>query len=103
MPDQFRFPFQTINGQLATVDQDSTADVVGQAHALLLTPPGYFTRQPDLGLNDQAHRQGGPDVAEVQRQLDLYVPDAASVTEEDASRLGELPSVGAINVRVRPS
>lgn len=99
MPQQFAFPFRIANGQLVTTEQGSLDDIAGRVYTLALTEPPYFTRQPDLGLTNQAHRQGGADMAEVQRQMDTYVDDAHVLAEQDLSKLNDALAVIELSVR----
>jgi hypothetical protein len=106
---QLAFPMRVVNGQLATVDQGGVDDAVGQVHLLCLTPQGWMTgwktllgdNAADVGLYPQQHLAGGPDVQEIRRQIDLYVPDAEAVVEEDPSALDE--ALGIVGVRVTRS
>lgn len=86
------------DGTLAVVEQGTAPDLTGQIHALVLTDPGHFTRQPDLGLYDQAHLEAGADLGEIQRQIDTYVPDAQTAVEEDPAALNDALSL--VNVTV---
>jgi hypothetical protein len=97
-PSQIAFPVRIANGTIVTTEQGSDRDVISRLHVLLRTYPGHFTRFPDLGLYDQAHLQGGADLAEIQRQIDAWVPDAHETVEEDPSQLNEALEI--VNVRV---
>lgn len=102
MAQRIAFPIRRgPDGHLATVEQGTTPDLVGQIHALVLTDPGHFTRTPDLGLYDQAHLEGGADLAEIERQIDLYVPDAKVAVEEDPDALAQALAVVNVTVEAR--
>lgn len=100
MPDipQLAFPPRMVNGQLATVEQGSVADAAGQVHLLCLTPQGWLTSEPDFGLRNQAHLAGGADVAEINRQIASYVPDAEVAITEDPSALDEGLSIVGVRI-----
>jgi hypothetical protein len=98
-PFQIAFPIRrNPDGTITTVEQGTPEDVVSRLHVLLRTYPGHHTRFPDLGLYDQAHLQGGADLAEIQRQIDTWVPDAHETVEEDPSGLAE--ALDVVNVRL---
>lgn len=80
---QFAVPPRIVNGQFATVEQGSAADLEQRVNVLCRTPPGWLDDKPSFGLADQAFRRGGADVPYVTGQLKQWVPDAvvaASVT-----------------------
>ena len=98
------FPIRVIAGQFAQVKQGSVDDVKGQVHLLALTPAGWFGHGPadplsSMGLADQAHRRGGPDVAEIERQIAEHVPDADAAVDTDPSALAD--GLGILGVRLR--
>lgn len=106
MPDvpQLAFPIRVVSNQFVTVEQGSVEDVKSQVHVLALTPPGWFGHGPDdpvsgMGLAGQEHRQQGPDLAEIQRQISEHVPDAAAAVEEDTSALDD--GLAKVGVRLR--
>lgn len=92
------FPPRVINGELATLEQGSGADVAGQVHLLCLTPQGWLSSIPDFGLAEQSHRAGGADLQELQRQIATYVPDADAALDEDPSALNEGLSVVGVRI-----
>lgn len=100
MPDipQLAFPVRVVNGQLATVEQGSAEDAASQVHVLCLTPQGWLSSNPDLGLYEQAHLAGGADGPEIERQISEYVPDAQAAVEEDRDSLN--PALSIIGVRI---
>jgi hypothetical protein len=103
---QFAFPPRlTSTGELATVEQGSVDDVIGRVHVLVLTPPGWLAYNPDdpmtdFGLADQAHLAGGADVLEIERQLDLHIPqdDLAMVVQEDVESLNDALAVVDVQI-----
>ena len=95
VPQQIAFPPRVINGRLAEVEQGSVEDVAGQVHLLCVTPRGWLTSVPELGLSQQAHLAGGADLEEIQSQIATYVPDAEAAVDEDPSALNAgLETVG---------
>jgi hypothetical protein len=108
MPEipQLAFPPRITNsGELATVEQGSLEEIVQRVHVLVLTPPGWLAYNPDdpmtdFGLADQAHLAGGADVLEIERQLDLHIPqdDLAMVVEEDIESLNA--ALAIVDVRI---
>lgn len=103
MPDipQLAFPPRVVNGELATVEQGTGADIIGQVHLLCLTPHGWFTQTDsdrDMGLYDQAHLAGGADMTEIARQIDTYVPDAQEALDGQLDQLN--PALSVVNARI---
>lgn len=99
--EQFAFPPRlAADGTLATVEQGSGAEIAQRVHVLVLTPPGHLDTLPDFGLEDQAHLQGGADLAEIERQLDLHIPaDGLTIAvEEDLDALNRALSV--VDIRI---
>jgi hypothetical protein len=96
---QLAFPVRVVNGRFVTIDQGSLDDVVGQAHVLVLTPRGWLDRLPDFGLADQAHRAGGADETEIERQLAEYVPDARTAVSEQPDAFN--PALSLVGVQIR--
>lgn len=81
---QISFPVRAgTNGELATVDPDSTQYVAEQAHVLCLTPLGAVPGQPELGLADQRFRKGGADTDGIEAQIRRWIPDAETAVEHD--------------------
>jgi len=58
-------PLRVIDGHLATVEQDSEADILQCVRVVLLTPRGARDELPEFGVPDQAFHQGGADIAEI--------------------------------------
>lgn len=99
MPLTLAYPIRlNPDGQFATVEQGTPADLVGQVHLLISTPRGFLTRYPDMGLGDQAHLEGGVDVQEVESQIDQFVPDADTAIEEDVTAMNE--ALDVLNITV---
>lgn len=94
------FPVRLANNRIVTTDQASPADVQGQIHVMILTPPGWLDREPydDFGLYDQAHLSGGADIAEVERQISEHVPDAVAAVSEDPAALN--PALSLLRVQI---
>lgn len=69
------------DGQLAMIVQDSPLDYAQRGAVICRTPPGWLDSRPDLGLADQTARKGGANIAEIQRQLSTYVPQASHVIQ----------------------
>lgn len=87
MPDQIAFPVTVVGGQLQTVEDGTDTEVGMEVEILCLTPQGWFPGLPGFGLADQAFRKGGADVAEIERQIAEWVPDAEATAEHDISAL----------------
>lgn len=83
MPDQFSLPLRVLGGQLATVGQGSDQEVAQRVNVLCRTPPGWLDSRPGFGLADQRFRKGGADVDVVSRQIETWIPDAATLVDED--------------------
>lgn len=98
IPQQLAFPARVVNDRLVTVDQASIDDVVGQAYVLVLTPQGWLEGTPDFGLADQAHRAGGADHTEIERQLSEHVPDAVAAVTEQPDALN--PALSLVGVKI---
>ena len=101
---QLAFPVRVVAGQFVQVEQGGVDDVRGQVHLLALTPPGHFGHGPNdplnsMGLADQAHRQHGPNLAEIDEQITQHVPDAKAALEEDLTALDQ--GLAKLNVRIR--
>jgi phage baseplate assembly protein W len=58
-------PFRVVNGAAVTLEQDSDADVRQCVRTILAYPLGHREDAPEFGTRDQAHRQGGADLAEL--------------------------------------
>lgn len=96
---QFRLPLEVAtNGDLATVEQSSAVELAQRVAVLCSTPPGHFDAAPQFGLYDQAFLEGGADIAEIERQLNAYVPDADFQTSEDLMMLND--ALDVLGVRV---
>jgi hypothetical protein len=100
---QLRLPLQLDpgTGDLAVIAEGSALDNAQRVAVLLSTPRGWFDAAPDFGLSEQAHREGGPDLAEIDRQISTYVPEADQLATEDLSMLND--ALALIGVRVTGS
>lgn len=98
---QFKFPPELdASGNLAVVEQGSAEEITQRVHVLLLTPLGHLDSLPDFGLEDQAHLQGGADLSEIARQLDLHIPaDGLAVAmQEDLDALNQALAIVDIQI-----
>lgn len=104
MPEipQLTLPLRIVGDEIEQVEQGSDADISGQAIALVLTPPGWLQLDGEdakgFGLSNQAHREGGADVSEIERQIDTYVADAQALVLEQPDALND--ALSRIGVRV---
>jgi hypothetical protein len=95
----FQLPMQlAADGTIATVDQGSSIDVAQRVAVVCSTPRGHFDTAPDLGLYQQRFLKGGADLSEIDRQLDLYVPDADTLVTENLTMLNQALDVIAVRV-----
>lgn len=92
------FPPRIINGELATVEQGSADDTVGQVHLMCVTPQGWLTSEPDFGLYAQQHLAGGADIDEIDRQITTYIPDADAALEGQLDLLN--PALSIVGARI---
>lgn len=83
------FPLRLAGDQLVFLETASPAETVQRVELLCVTPPGWLDGRPDLGLSDQTHRKGGPDTAEIERQLATHIPESDALVDTDLSRLNE--------------
>lgn len=69
-----KFPPRLAGTRLKTFDQDSPEEVQACVINLLLTPPGLSDEEDlrGMGLANQAFRRGGPDLVEIERQIQKY-------------------------------
>lgn len=86
---QLSLPLRVVDDHVLEVEQDSATDLAQRVAVLCVTPPGWLDGRPDFGLSDQAHRRNGPDLPEVERQINDYVPDVDLVAETDPSLLDQ--------------
>jgi hypothetical protein len=84
---QFSLPLRLQGTGFALAEQGSSDELADRVNVLVRTPPGWLDGRPGFGLADQAFRKTGADLAEVGRQIDVWVPDAATVLEHDPSGL----------------
>jgi hypothetical protein len=104
MPDvpQIALPMQVVNGQIATVEQGSADDAVGQVLALVVTPPGWLGHSDNdeargFGLADQAHAEV-VDVELIESQIARFVPDADAVVDERREEFND--ALSRVSVRI---
>lgn len=96
---QFKLPLEvTAAGDFAAVEQDTPAELAQRVAVLCATPPGSVEGEPAFGLADQAFRERGPDLGEIQRQIDTYVPGANDLVTENPAALNGALSI--IDVRI---
>jgi hypothetical protein len=97
---QFKLPLMVdpATGDLATVEQGSAIDTAQRVAVLVSTPPSWLEQAPDFGLYNQAFLAGGADIAEIERQLQTYVPDAAALVTEDLSLLNDALDIIGVQV-----
>lgn len=103
MPDipQLAFPLRVDGHQVATVEQGSAADMVGQITVLCLTPPGWLTHDDEVrefGLQDQAHREGGADASLIESQIARYVPEAQAAADEHPDAVNAALSLVGVRI-----
>lgn len=91
-------PLRLAGDQLVMLDTGTPAEILQRARLLCVTPYGWLDGRPDLGLADQAHRRGGPDVPEIERQLATYVPETDALVDADLSQLDD--ALALVGVRV---
>lgn len=95
-PWHLRFPFQVVNGKVGTVEQDSAEDVLQCVETIMRFRRGQRADAPDFGVPDQAHRQGGADVAEVLDTIERFEERAhrlAADLETDLAGLAQIVRV----------
>jgi hypothetical protein len=88
-------------GDLLTVAQGSPLDLAQRVAVLVNTPPGWHDRLPDFGLYRQAFLKGGADLAEIERQIATYVPEAATLLDEDLELLDQALDTLGVKVSAR--
>jgi hypothetical protein len=97
---QFDLPFRFENGQLATVEQDSLADIVNKVETLVRCPLGFRDELPEFGWPQPAFETTPLDVSRQQALIDEWVPDARAVLSEHGSSTDE--AVRTIQVTIDP-
>lgn len=79
MPRLIAFPFQLdTTGSVATVEQDSAAEIDQQIALAMLTRPGERIQSPTFGVADPAFTQFA--VGALQRHCDDFGPDVDIIT-----------------------
>lgn len=76
-------PLRLAGGKLAVVEQDTLDEVAGCVEAIVRTPVGFRDEQPRFGIEEQALREGGPDLAGIERAVQRFEPRAELVLEEN--------------------
>lgn len=88
MPSHLAFPIRVAGRGLATVDQDSDADLVQSVQLLLQTRPGERRSVPGYGLPDPLFGTAPDDtdvaavIAEWEERVDIDQLDVAAVIRE---------------------
>jgi hypothetical protein len=96
---QFQLPVTVTDSDLTTLQQDTPLELAQRVAVLCATPPGTVEGEPGFGLADQAFREGGPDLAEIQRQIDTYIPGADTLITEDPRLLNAALSIVGVQVQ----
>ena len=69
-------PLRLVDGQFATVEQDTVEDILQCVRVVLTTPEGFREELPDFGLPDQTFLQGGADTAVIEETIAEWEPRA---------------------------
>lgn len=77
----FAFPFRSAGTGFAQVEQDSDADILACAYAVAATQVGARDEEPEFGTPEQAFRQGGADLDEIEAALGAWEPRSDAVAE----------------------
>lgn len=75
-------PLRFRGDRAATIEQDSDADVLQCVETVLRFRRGHLLHAPEFGVPDQAHRQGGADLAGIVDAVSRWEPRAATVAED---------------------
>lgn len=87
---------------MAEAEQDSDEDVDACVYAILATPLGHLTHLPEFGTPDQAFRQGGADLDELERCVEQWEDRADVAALRDSGRLAELAAgTDRVSVEIR--
>lgn len=85
------FPVRVdVTGRLATVQQDTPADIISCLEVAALYKPGDLEADPDFGLPDQTFAQGGPDAGDIADVLERAEPRARILVGVDRDRFDAL-------------
>lgn len=78
MPDTPRLalPFRVVGRRAVVVEQDSEAEILQCVESVLSYRRGQLAYDPDFGAPDQAHRQGGVDLAGLADPVERIEPRA---------------------------
>lgn len=91
-------PLRIVHGHLATVEQDSEADILQCVRVVLTTPQGTRDALPEFGLPDQAFRQGGAAIAEIDAAIAEWEPRADADARADDSHLDDGVSAVIVDI-----
>lgn len=69
-----KIPLELAGNSFATVEQDSPEDIAQCVKIILRTPFGSRDDVPTMGLTEQRYRAGGPNLAEIERQILEHEP-----------------------------
>ena len=75
------YPLRFTGGTATLNEQDSPADVTDCIAAILTCPLGHRTEQPDFGITEQALRENGADLTEINAAIARWEPRARSSSE----------------------
>ena len=87
MPRHLAYPLRLAGRTLATVEQDSPADIHGCCHAVLRHREGARWEDPRFGVPDQAFTDGTLAGSAVQRALARHEPRAVPGVSVDLARV----------------
>jgi hypothetical protein len=79
--EHLALPLRIVGARMAYLAQDTDADVAQCCEVVARYRPGVRLDDPDFGLPDQAHQQGGADLAEIASVLQAHEPRAAVAAE----------------------
>lgn len=96
---KFAQPFRFINGRVATVAQDTEAEVSDCVEAILRTPQGSRVEQPTFGIPDMTFRTNGPDPVPIREAIERDEPRARFTVLADDTQLAE--RIGRVQVTMQ--
>jgi hypothetical protein len=94
-------PLRQTGTTLGEVEQGSPDEFVQRVAVLCSTPPEWVDGAPGFGLYDQAFLAGGADLAEVERQITTYVPDAVTLLHEHPELLDQALDILGVQTGAR--
>jgi phage baseplate assembly protein W len=95
----FQFPLRIDgSGHIATVEQDSTEDILSCVYVALKTPIGSRPYVPNFGVDDYTFSNAPVQISEIQAQIIASEPRAEIDLSEEISDLVERVVVGVGNV-----